>query len=143
VECVKNIMIPHHTKIGILTGTSYGEVMRHARAVYEPIRKRTKRKPYVRSSYFKKQKVFIDLFWEHLHQKNPRDRFRRLKYFAAALEVIRESRNHPLSSDNPHALSEILHRFAGITKEGELFYAQVKEDKRSGRKYFISCFPAI
>ena len=59
MECVKNIMIPHHTKIGILTGTSYGEVMRHARAVYEPIRKRTKRKPYARSAYFKKQKVFI------------------------------------------------------------------------------------
>ena len=36
---------------------------------------------------------------------------------------------------------EILHRFAGLTKNRELFYVQIKEDKRSGRKYFMSCFP--
>jgi len=35
----------------------------------------------------------------------------------------------------------MLHRFAGLTKEKELFYVQVKKEKKSGKKYFMSCFP--
>ena len=37
---------------------------------------------------------------------------------------------------------EILHRFAGSTKEKELFFVQIKEDKKTGQKYLISIFPA-
>jgi hypothetical protein len=55
--------------------------------------------------------------------------------------VIKNSRNHPTSEENPHKKGEILHRFAGLTKDKELFYVQIKEDKRSGKKYFMSCFP--
>ena len=37
--------------------------------------------------------------------------------------------------------TEILHRFKGITPEGEEFFVQIKENKRNGQKYFISVFP--
>lgn len=134
-------MIACQTHCSKLPGTSYGEVRRHAMHIFRQIQKRTKRRPYVRSAYFKKQKIFFDFFWEHLAQKSPRERFIRLKYFAAAIEVLKESRNDPVSQENPHVRGEILHRFVGITKEKDIFYVQVKEDKRSGRKYLMSCFP--
>ena len=134
-------MIPYQTKIRKLSGTSYSEVRKQALAVFNEIKKRTKRKPYIKSAYFNKQKVFFDFFWPHLLQKSPKERMKRLKYFEAALEVIKNSRNHPTSEENPHKKGEILHRFAGLTKNRELFYVQIKEDKRSGRKYFMSCFP--
>jgi len=134
-------MIPFYTRIKKLPGTNYGEVKDKALSLFCGIKRKTKRKPYIRSVYFKKQKIFFDYFWPHLFQKNPRERMRRLRYFEAAIEVIKESRNHPTSCDNPHRKGEVLHRFAGITKEKELFYAQIKEDKRSGKKYFMSCFP--
>lgn len=124
-----------------LPGTSYSEVRQHAMAIFNQIEKRTKRRPYIRSAYFRKQKIFFDFFWEHLAQKNPRERFIRLKYFNAAIDVLKHSRNHPATQENPHVQGELLHRFAGATKENELFYVQVKEDKRSGHKYFMSCFP--
>jgi len=134
-------MIPYQTKIEKLPGTSYSEVLKRARDTYRAIEKKTKRKPYVRSAYFRKQKVFFDFFWIHLLEKSHTDRVRRLRYFAAAIDLLKNSRNKPLSIDNPHKQGEILHRFAGLTWEGELFYVQVKEDKRNGSKYFMSCFP--
>ncbi len=66
---------------------------------------------------------------------------RRLKYFAAALELIQRSKFDPSSKENPNKPNEILHRFAGSTAEKELFYVQIKEDKQTGQKYFISVFP--
>ncbi len=35
-----------------------------------------------------------------------------------------------------------LHRFYGQTKSGELFCVQIKQDKRTGRKDFMSVFPS-
>lgn len=67
---------------------------------------------------------------------------RRLKYFSAALELIQHSRFEPKSKENPNKPGEILHRFAGSTKGKELFFVQIKEDKQTGQKYFISVFPA-
>jgi hypothetical protein len=134
-------MIPYPTKVKKLPGTSYAEVREHAMFLFNQIKRKTKRRPYIRSAYFNKQKVFFDFFWQHLFQKSHKERVRRLKYFEAALEVIRNSRNHPASEENPHKKGEILHRFAGLTKDKELFYVQIKEDKRSGKKYFMSCFP--
>ena len=134
-------MIPYQTKIKKLPGTSYGEVREKALSIFNEIKRKTKRKPYIRSAYFKKQKVFFDYFWSHLFQKSPKERMKRLRYFKAALEVIKGSKNHPTSQENPHKKGEILHRFAGLTRDRELFYVQIKEDKRSGRKYFMSCFP--
>jgi len=135
-------MNPYKTRARKLPGTNYSEVRKSALILFKEIKKKTKRKPYIRSVYFKRQKIFFDYFWQHLLEKNFRDRVRRLKYFSAALEVINKSRNHPISQDNPHKAGEILHRFAGLTKEGELFYVQIKENKRTGNKYIMSCFPA-
>jgi len=47
----------------------------------------------------------------------------------------------PVSKENPNNPSEILHRFAGITKENELFFVQIKEDKKTGKKRFMSAYP--
>lgn len=134
-------MIPYQTKARKLPGTSYTEVRDRAMRPYNQIKKRTKRRPYVRSAYFQKQKVFFDFFWLHLFEKGFKERVRRLRYFEAAVEVIQKSRNEPVSQENSHKRGEILHRFAGLTKQKELFYVQIKEEKRSGRKYFMSCFP--
>lgn len=134
-------MIPYLTNTKKLPGTNYATTRKHTVIIFNQIKRRSKRKPYIRSDYFHKQKIFFDYFWQHLLQKSPKERTKRLKYFAAAIEVIKKSRNHPTSEENPHKKGEILHRFAGLTQEKELFYAQIKEDKRSGRKYFMSCFP--
>ena len=139
-RCFMDI-IPYQTKTKKLPGTSYGEVREYALEVFQTIKKKTKRRPYVRSAYFNKQKIFFDFFWTHLFEKSPRERFKRLKYFAAAVELIRNSRNEPISKQNPNKPVEVLHRFAGLTKSKELFYVQVKEDRRTGRKYLMSCFP--
>ena len=134
-------MIPYQTKIRKLSGTSDEETKRQARITFRGLESKTKRKPYVRSAYFNKQKIFFDYFWSHLNQKSPRERVKRLKFLKASIEVIKNSKNDPISQENPHKNSEILHRFAGLTKSKELFYVQNKEDKRSGKKYFMSCFP--
>ncbi len=134
-------MIPYQTKAKKLPGTSYGEVIKHAYFLFNKIKKKTKRRPYIRSKYFNKQKIFFDYFWKHLFQKNPKERLRRLRYFGAALELVVKSKNNPTSEENPHRKSELLHRFAGLTKEKELFYVQIKEEKQSNKKYFMSCFP--
>jgi len=115
-------MIPLQTNKEKLSGIRYIELKEQTLFLFNQIKKGTKRKPYIRSVYFRKQKIFFDYFWMHLFQKNPKERIKRLRYFKAALEVIRKSRNHPISQENPHKRGELLHRFAGLTKEGELFY---------------------
>lgn len=134
-------MIPYQTKSTKLTGTSYGEVLNHAKFLFRQIKRKSKRRPYIRAAYFKKQKIFFDYFWYHIFQKSPKERYIRLKYFSAALELISKTMNSPISKQNLNKKDEILHRFAGLTLEKELFYLQIKEDKRSGKKYFMSCFP--
>ncbi len=134
-------MIPYQTKSNKLSGNSYGEIRNNAFFVFNRIKKKTKRRPYVRAPYFNKEKIFFDYFWKHLFQKSPKERCVRLRYFKAAIEVIEKSKNDPISTENPHKKGEILHRFAGFTKNKELFYVQIKQDKRSGAKYFMSCFP--
>src|SRR3989338_10841192 len=126
-------MKTYKTKSIILAGTSYKEISKKAFGLYNGIRRKTKRRPYVRSAYFKKDKIFLGLFWEHLDQKNWKDRVRRLKYFACAIELAQHSTFDPFSKENPNDKSEVLHRFAGITKDKDLFYIQIKEDKRIGR----------
>ena len=136
-------MIPYQTKISKLPGTSYKEVYKEAQVIFREIKRRTKRRPYIRSAYFRKQKIFFDYFWDHLWRTGGyKERTKRLRYFGAAIDVMRHSSNEPVSKENPNKKSEILHRFAGLTKSKELFYVQVKEDKPTGRKYFMSCFPS-
>ena len=124
-----------------LPGTDFHEIHSKARFVYKKIKSKSKRKPHIRSAYFKKDKIFLDYFWQHLQQKNWKDRNRRLKYYPCALDLIKNSRIDPTSKQNPNNPTEILHRFAGLTKEKELFFVQIKEDKKTDQKYFMSVFP--
>lgn len=135
-------MILYKTKKKQLPGSSYKEVIKKARAVFHVIEKRSKRSAHLKSAYFKKDKIFFQLFWEHLNQKPPKERLIRLKYLDCAVDPIENSREKPSSKPNPNRKSEILHRFSGITPAGELFYVQIKENIKSKRKDFMSVFPA-
>ena len=84
--------------------------------VFRQIKKRTKRRPYIRSAYLNKQKVFLDYFWKHLFKKNPKERVKRLRFFGAAVELIKSSRNDPFSRQNPNKKNEMMHRFLGVTR---------------------------
>ncbi|MFA5158343.1 MAG: hypothetical protein WC451_04140 [Patescibacteria group bacterium] len=134
-------MIPYKTKINKLPGSNLGEISKSAWKIYHQIEKLTKRKPYVRSKYFKKDKIFFDFFWDHLKSKSPKERFKRLKLFTAAIDTIKNSTCIPVIKNNPNKKSEIFYRFSGQLKTGELFIVQIKENKISKRKYFMSCFP--
>lgn len=132
----------YQTKTAKLAGTNFHEVRKKADSVYQAIIRGSKRRPYVRSAYFNKDKVFLALFWQHLwDQQNWQVRMRRLKFFDAGIALLKNSRLEPISKENPNRKNEILHRFAGVTKCNELFFLQVKEDKKSGQKYLISIFP--
>lgn len=116
------VMDVYKTKAGKLTGTDFYEVRAAAMVVFKKIKQKSRRQPYIRSFYFKKDKVFLNLFWQHLFDKeNWRDRMRRLQYFEAALELIERASIKPQSKNNPNKANEILHRFTGVTKEGDLF----------------------
>lgn len=132
----------YNTRVRKFTGTDFHEVHQKAWSLYIGIRKRTKRRTYVRSAFFNKNKIFLDLFWQHLFRKgNWRDRVRRMKYFGCAIELIEKSRFGPRSKENPNKSSEILHRFYGISADHELFCIQIKEDKKRDQKFLISVFP--
>jgi len=66
---------------------------------------------------------------------------RRIKFFPCTIELIKKSKFKPTSKENPNKTSEILHRFAGITPDKELFFVQIKEEKNSNKKWLISSFP--
>ncbi len=133
----------YKTKTKKLNGTNFHEVNQKAFGLYQQIKRKTKRRPYIRSAYFKKDKIFLELFWRHLFDKpNWRDRVRRLKYFPCAIELIQNNSFDPISKKNPNKPSEILHRFADVTKDNDLFFVHIKEDKKTGQKYFMSVFPA-
>lgn len=125
-----------------LHGTNFSEVCKKAFVLYQAIKQKTKRRSYVRSVYFNKEKVFLELFWSHLHEKlNYQDKVRRVRYFPCAIELIQHTKFDPESKENVDRKSEMLHRFAGETKSGDKFFVQIKEDKRSGQKWLISVFP--
>lgn len=132
----------YKTKARKFAGTSHQEIRKKAQRFYQDIRSKTKRRPYVRSAYFKKEKIFLGLFWDHLfEQKNYWDQTRRMKFFACGIELIQKSHFEPISKKNPNKQSEILYRFAGMSADEELFFAQIKEDERTGQKWLISIFP--
>lgn len=47
----------------------------------------------------------------------------------------------PTSKQNPNKPAEILHRFAGLTKDKEIFFVQIKEDKKTDQRHLLSVFP--
>lgn len=124
-----------------IPGTSFAEVTKKARAVFDRVRVRTKRRPYVRSKYFRKDKIFLTLFWSHLFEKNEKDRLRRLKFFECALDLIINSGFDPVTRENFQKKDELLHRFYGSTINKEKFVVQIKENKRTKRKDLISIYP--
>jgi hypothetical protein len=124
-----------------IPGANYGKIKKVAVNIFCGIKSKTKRRPYVRSVYFNKEKIFFDYFWPHLASKNYNERVRRLRYFNCAIELIEKSRNNPMITDSRHTKNEKLYRFCGITNINELFYVQIKENKKTGQKYFMSCFP--
>jgi hypothetical protein len=133
----------YKTKYGKIAGSSHAEVLRLARYEYHKAQKRTpRRQAHIRSSYFKKDKIFINQFWDHLSQKHPRDQLRRLKFYLCALDLIRNTNLAPDTIFSKDDLGTLLHRFHGITKDGERFSVQIKQNKRTDRKDFISVFPA-
>lgn len=134
-------MNAYQTKSNPLSGTDYREIYRKANVFYKKITQKSKRTPYVRCAYFKKKKVFLQAFWTHLHQKNWRDRGRRLKYLPCALELIERSTFAPSQKLNPNRPSEILYRFEGITTDKKSFAVQIKEDSKKQQKYLMSVFP--
>jgi hypothetical protein len=130
------------TKAKVLAGTNYAEVYKLAYYHYISIKKRSKRRPYVRSAYFKKEKIFLGLFWHHLHDKlNLKEKTRRLKFFSCALDLIQNSRFEPTTKINPNCSSEILHRFFGMDSTNIKFFVQIKEDLKTKEKFLISVFP--
>ncbi len=137
----KKLAEPYKTRARPLTGTNYKEVSRKASAFYQKIKRKTKRRPYIRSAYFKKEKVFIGLFWSHLFSKNYWDQMRRMRFFECGIELIEKSRFEPTSKENPNKADEVLHRFAGVSRNGDMFSVQIKEDKPTGEKMLISIFP--
>lgn len=132
----------YQTKTSKLSGTNFSEVYHKAFSLYRQIKKRTKRRPYIRSKYFKKDKIFLTLYWHHLHEKfNHRDKIRRVKYFPCALELIQNTMFEPDTKENVDEKGVLLHRFTGISPEKEIFFVQIKQDKRTAQKYFMSVFP--
>lgn len=134
-------LIPYQTHCDPLPGTAASEVFPRARALLRAIGRRTKRQPYIRSAYFRKDKIFFTHFWRHLTEKPFPEQIRRLKFLPCALELLAHSRNEPLTRESAEEVGILLHRFAGLTKSKEPFYVQVKEYKRTNRKEFISVFP--
>ncbi len=132
----------YQCKTSELSGTDFSEVRKKATDFYNKVRKNNRRRPYIRSAYFRKQKIFLSVFWSHLfNDKNYWDQTRRMRYFTCAIELIRKSRQTPKTKENPNKAGELLHRFLGATQKGKQFIVQVKENKKTGRKDLISVFP--
>jgi|SRR5581483_1097459 len=136
-------MNTYRSKYPKSSGSSLDELIKQARREYHIIQKRTPRRaPYVRSKYFTKDKVFISNFWDHLNQKSPQEKVRRLKLYSCAVDLLRNTAFAPETIFKNTDPNSALHRFYGQTKNDEFFCVQVKENKRTNRKDFISVFPA-
>lgn len=131
----------YQTKVKIIPGTIFKTVEKIARRILKDVTKKTKRTPFIRSAYFKKEKVFLTIFWSHLHQKNDKERLRRLKYFECAIDLIKNSRHSPIISTSSSNKNEKLYRFIGKIESGDIFYIQIKENIKTKRKDLISIFP--
>ncbi len=132
----------YQARAGKVPGTDLKEIFKRAKKIYDAICGRSKRRAHIRSKYFKKQKIFLGLFWHHIDDKlNRADKIRRLKCLPCALDVIQNSCLVPEIRKNPNKNSEILYRFRGKTPNGELFVVQIKENIKTDEKFFISVYP--
>ena len=129
-----------HSKKALLPGSSYSEVVARARKEFNTVRKLTKRQPYVRSKYFRGDKIFMTVFWDHVMQKHRKDRTNRLRFYSAALDLLRNTNCHPEQVIESRHENTILFRFYGVTGDDVPFCVQVKHDIRTNRKDFMSVF---
>ena len=130
----------YNTKYPQLSRSSYNEVLKRARQEYNVIAHSTKRQPYIKSKYFSGEKVFLAVFWMHLMDKNQKDRTKRLRFYKAALDLLRNSQINPDTITSAEDQRMLLYRFYGITKDCSYFCVQVKEDTRTKRNDFTSVF---
>lgn len=132
----------YQSKYQQLPGTSHEEAIKSARDYYDGVRKHNpRRRPHIRSIYFSRDKVFLQLYWDHLMQKNRRERIRRARLFRCALDLIQNTRFAPDTIIDTKNTNILLHRFYGKSAEHVHFCVQIIENKRSRRKDLISCFP--
>lgn len=132
----------YKTRAKQIPGSHFHIVHKRAFGLHSEIKKKSKRRTYIRSAYFKKDKIFLDLFWHHLFDKqNWRDRVRRMKLYDCATELIQNSHFKPNSTIDPNKSTEVLHRFYGVTANNELFCVQIKEHTKKKQKFLISVFP--
>jgi hypothetical protein len=124
-----------------ISGSNYRELLKIVRAEYKYIAKQTKRTAYIRSEYFKKDKIFLSLYWIHLSETPMYAQRHRLKLFKCGIELLRHTTFPPETKPNPNGRNELVYRFGGKTPDGQKFYVHVKQEIRSGKKYFMSAFP--
>lgn len=124
-----------------LTGHKYADIMPQIRQIFRALQRQTKRRTYVRSAFFKKDKIFFDYFWIHINQKLKHDRTRRLRFFACALELLRVSKNPPRTFIKKELPNVIYHEFLGQARDGSRFAVIIKQHRDSGKKYLLSLFP--
>ena len=129
-----------HSRKTLIPGSSYTEVVARARKEFNTIRRITKRQPYVRSKYFRGDKIFMTVFWDHSMQKHPKERRKRLRLYSAAVDLFRNNTIHPDQVVENKLKGYILLRFYGITRDGVEFCVQIKQELRSNRKDFMSVF---
>lgn len=132
---------PYRVKTKPLSGHNYPDIIPQARRIFRALQKQTHRRPYVRSAYFDKQKIFFDYFWQHMEEKVIADRVRRLRYFPCALELLRNTRHDPITFIDPTQPNMLVHRFLGIAGNGSRFWVLVKENRKTNRKQLLSLFP--
>lgn len=142
LPCYAKNMSYFQSKYHQLPGTSYQEVINAAYYHHQKLQRRNpRRRVYVRSKYFKRDKVFLTLFWPHLLQKRKGEQIRRAKLYLCALDLLRNYQDlDGAVIDRSHPESVLL-RFKGRTKDGVLFIVQVKYQIRSDRRDFISVYP--
>jgi hypothetical protein len=134
-------MNSYKTKATTLKGTSYEELVKVSRKKYGEVKSQSRRSPYVKSKYFNGSKVFLNLFWDHIVQKRRGERVKRLVFYGCALELIKETRIPPEVAVKEKLVKVLYYRFNGISRDGLEFIVQVKENKSTGRKDFMSVFP--
>jgi hypothetical protein len=115
--------------------------MPQARKAFRALQKQTKRRPHIRSAYFKKDKLFFDFFWQHMQSKSVPDRARRLKYVPCALEILRQSRHDPITYVDKYQPGIIKHEFIGKATDGIIFSVIIQQDRKTGKKQLLSIYP--
>ena len=123
----------------VIKGENYAEIVRKARRIYHTHSRQTRRDPFVRSPYFNKEKVFLNTFWNHINTKRQKDRKRRLVFYSCAIELIEGSRIQPEAPFK--SKTEQLFRFQGLSADSQQFIVQIREELKTGKKYFTSVFP--